>query len=112
MSSRPPPAARGARSVAAVCAFKLLDAAMAAGIDHRKLPRFELKPNDGDLLEARIPHDELVEMWESVMRASGDPGFPIFVGARVRPADYDAIGFACMTRANLGEALRQAVRFS
>jgi AraC-like DNA-binding protein len=100
-------------TTAAAVAWKLLAAAMAEGIAPERLLPFEL-PEEAHAggLEVRVPHEQLIALWEKVMRAVGDPGFPVRAGERSTPREYDAIGFACMTRATLGDALEQLVRFS
>ena len=95
------------RTVAALCAHQLHEAAIAAGLDPAKLPPIE--PRDGDAFEARVSCDSQLDRWEALMRATNDPGFPVFVGARSQPKDYDVVGFAYMTRANLREALDQVM---
>ncbi|MEJ7734633.1 MAG: AraC family transcriptional regulator [Polyangiaceae bacterium] len=102
-----------AKTTAAALAWKLLAAAMAEGVEHSRLLPFDLPEGAASAgLEARVPHEQLVALWEKVMRAVGDPGFPVRAGERSTPREYDAIGFACMTRATLGDALEQLVRFS
>ena len=102
-----------AKTTAAALAWKLLAAAMAEGVDASQLLPFDLPQGaSGGDLETRVPHEQLVALWEKVMRAIRDPGFPVRAGERSTPREYDAIGFACMTRATLGDALEQLVRFS
>lgn len=109
MTSRAPEPRR--RTVAALCAHKLHEAAIAAGLDPSKLPPIEARDGEGDAFEARVSYDSQLDLWETLMRTTNDPGFPVFVGARSQPKDYDVVGFAYMTRANLREALDQALRY-
>lgn len=109
MTSRAPEPRR--RTVAALCAHKLLDAAIAAGLDPARLPLTLARDAEGESFEARIPYDAQLALWETLMRTLDDPGFPVFAGARTQPRDYDVVGFAYMTRANLREALDQAHRY-
>jgi AraC-like DNA-binding protein len=97
-------------SIAAVFCYRTLQAALAAGVDPAALPKLEVTGKSG--LEERIPFGRYVELWESLMRASQKPGLPVRMAERITTSDYDAIGFACMTRATFGEALHQAVRFA
>jgi len=108
------PRARPAPShtIAAGCAFKLVELAEAAGVGVETLRRVELPPATAHGFETRIPYEKQLELWEVAMRALRDPGFPIAVAARLRPSDYSVVGFAWMTCANLREALEQAVRYS
>lgn len=109
MISRAPEPRR--RTVAALCAHKLHDAALAAGLDPARIPPLDPRDADADAFEARVSYDSQLTLWEALMRATDDPGFPVFVGARSQPKDYDVVGFAYMTRANLREALDQALRY-
>lgn len=99
-----------APTIAAICGYRVLQVAMAAGVDPARLPPFDVPVADG--LEARVPFERFIELWEALMRAERDPGLPMRMAERVTPKDYDAIGFACMTRATMGEALHQCVRFA
>jgi len=99
-------------TVAALCLHKLRDAAIAAGHDPQKLPAIEGSGRSAVAFGERLPYESQLALWETLMRASHDPGFPVFVGSRTQPKDYDVVGFAYMTRANLREALDQAVRYS
>ena len=109
MTSRAPEPRR--HTVAALCAHKLLDAAVAAGLDPARLPPTLARDAEGDSFEARISYESHLALWEALMRKLDDPGFPVFVGERTQPRDYDVVGFAYMTRANLREALDQAIRY-
>lgn len=97
-------------TIAAVCASRLHRYALSSGIDASRLAPFV--PPEGDLLEARIPYGDVIALWDSVMRAADDPGFPIREAAAASVHDYDAVGFACMTQPTLGEAMLQCVRYS
>ena len=61
--------------------------------------------------EARVPFEAQFLAWEATMRRLRDPGFPISKASRYTTSDFDVVGFACMTRANLGEALWQLARY-
>ncbi len=97
-------------TIAAVCGVRLYQFARAQGIEPSRLPPF-IVPG-GDLLEARIPYDDLIALWEGVMRVADEPAFPVRAGASSTAHDYDAVGFACMTQPTLGEAIAQVVRYS
>ena len=88
------------RSVAAICARYLLDAAAAAGLDRAKLPCVAV-PDEG-AFEATVSYDTQLDPWEALGRATDDPRFPVFVGSRLQPREHDVVGFAYMTRKNLG----------
>jgi AraC-like DNA-binding protein len=111
-----PRAPASSNTSAAICVSKLLDAARAAGVDTRDLP--PIAPRSGepgpafDGFETRVPHAAMLDLWEAIMQRSRDPGFPIFAARRTRLSDYDTIGFACMTRATLREALHQCARYA
>src|SRR3954463_15006755 len=85
---------QGMATITALSAFKLMHAAVAAGVDARRLPQVDIdSATEG--LETRIPFDSLIDLWESTMRLVDDPAFPIFAGSQVTSKDFDAIGFAC-----------------
>jgi AraC-like DNA-binding protein len=98
-------------TIAAGMAFKLLELAVASGMSPDAVRAIPLPPRTVNGLETRIPFETQLALWETAMRALRDPGFPISVASRIRPSDYSVIGFACMTSASLGEALRLAVRY-
>jgi AraC-like DNA-binding protein len=111
MRPRPP---ASSDTIAAIVVSILIDAARAAGVDVGDLPAIgaPLRQRDRDAFETRVPQAAVFELWEAIMRRSQDPGFPIFAATRVRPSDYDTMGFAYMTRATLREALHQCVRYA
>lgn len=97
-------------TIAAVCGVRLFQFATTLGVDPARLPPFVVPA--GDLLETRLPYEDLLVLWESVMRAVDDPAFPVLAAAASTAGDYDAVGFACMTQPTLGEAIRQCVRYA
>jgi AraC-like DNA-binding protein len=97
-------------TVTAMHVWRMLRTAALAGVEASKVPAFTLEADDP--MEARVPIDTLHELWEALMRGARDPGLPIRMIETITSHDYDPIGFACMTRATLGEALQQAVRFA
>lgn len=97
------------RSIAAICALRLLQQAGARGIVGLAASESAWA---SDPLETRIPYESLIVLWEQVMRASGDPSFPIATGAAAKPDEYDAVGFACMMQPTLREAIHQCVRYA
>ncbi len=104
--------ARRGSTIVAACAFKLRQLAEDAGVDPGALARVELPAPGEEGLATSIPFERQLELWEVAMRALRDPGFPIAVASRLCPSDYSVIGFACMTRASLRDALAQAVRYT
>ena len=100
--------ARG--TVAAVGLARVARAAALAGVRPELLPVVDFSADAG--LETRLPLEDVLLFWERVMRATREPGLPVRMAEHITPSDYDAIGFACMTRATVGEALQQAVRFA
>ncbi|MFO0592803.1 MAG: AraC family transcriptional regulator [Polyangiaceae bacterium] len=97
-------------SIAAVCGVRLREYALRSGIDPALVP--PLAVPSADLLEARVPLEDVNRLWEAVMRACQDPAFPVRAGASSTAHDYDAVGFACMTQPTLGEAIHQVVRYA
>jgi AraC-like DNA-binding protein len=99
-------------TIASFCSLVLIQAVAARGLDTRALfDLAEIEPDGIEGMEERMPFEKHLLLWEAVMRLVNDPGFPIFLARRLTPADYETIGFACMTRATLGEALKQAIRY-
>ncbi len=98
-------------TIAAPALYRLLQAAVAAGIDPARLPPIEIRSGTA-MIETRLPYETFLGLWEAVMREVRDPGFPIRHAERITSSDFDLVGFACMTRATLGEAIQQAARFA
>lgn len=101
-----------APTIASFCSAALIRAVAARGLDTRALVDLaEIEPSGIEGLEERMSFDRHLLLWEAAMRLVRDPGFPIYLSQRLTPGDYETIGFACMTRATLGEALKQAIRY-
>jgi len=66
---------------------------------------------DVDLASARVPAVRVVALWEALVEATGDPGFPLEVARRMRLEAYDVYGFAVLTSPDVGTALARASRF-
>jgi AraC-like DNA-binding protein len=99
-------------TIASFCSVVLIQAVAARGFDTRALRDLAAIGGDGaEGMEDRMPFERHILLWEAAMAIVQDPGFPIFLAKRLTPSDYDTIGFACMTRATLGEALKQAIRY-
>lgn len=97
------------RTVPVIFSFKLLEAAAAAGVDARRLPTIEFRPGDVDGFKTHIPYEAQLDLWEAVMRATNDPGFPVFAASHMWRSHHDIVGFACMTRSNLGDAIHRVM---
>jgi AraC-like DNA-binding protein len=98
-------------TIAAGCAFKVMEIAEALGLKPDVLAGIDIPPRSVDAIETRIPFDRQLELWEAILRSLRAPGFPIFVASALRPSDYNVIGFAAMTQGNLREAFHQAIRY-
>src|SRR5215510_2408135 len=110
--ARSAPSTSFSPTIAAGVAFKLIELATDAGVPISALRQVDLPPPTAHFVETRIPFQRLLELWEVAMRVLREPGFPIAIASKVRPSDYSIAGFACMTRANLREALALAVRYN
>lgn len=97
-------------TIAAVCGARLREYALLSGIDASLLPPLPVQGKD--LLETRVPLEDVNRLWETVMRLCQDPSFPVRAGAASTAHDYDAVGFACMTQPTLGEAIHQVARYA
>ena len=59
----------------------------------------------------RIPYADLIMLSECAARMTKDAAFGLHVGEREKPQSYDIVGYAILTSATLGEALRNQVRY-
>jgi AraC-like DNA-binding protein len=99
-------------SIAAICSTMLIQSAVARGLDAAPLARAAGLPRDRPVtLDDRTSFEQYLGLWELVMRTLDDPAFPIFAGSRVRPSDYETMGFLCMVQPTVEGALEQAVRY-
>jgi AraC-like DNA-binding protein len=99
-------------TIASFCSLAVIQAVTARGFDARAL--IELAQIEGEAsqgMEERMSFERHLVLYEAAMALVRDPGFPVFLASRLTPSDYDTIGFACMTRATLGGALQQAIRY-
>jgi hypothetical protein len=63
-------------TIAAGMAFKLLELAVASGLSPDAGRAIPLPPRTVNSLETRIPFETQLALWETAMRALGDPGSP------------------------------------
>ena len=61
--------------------------------------------------EVRLADNQHLTIWEEVMRALHDPAFPIDFAETMRIDDYDVLGLACKTSADLREAVERLSRY-
>ncbi len=61
--------------------------------------------------DVHIDIDRYHQLWERIMVAIDDPGFPIRAGAAFRIEDNDVFGFMAMSCETLGEAFAQTARY-
>ncbi|MBI3184330.1 MAG: AraC family transcriptional regulator [Myxococcales bacterium] len=62
--------------------------------------------------DARVPLELLYALWEAVQRRAPRPDLALVVAGHYSPGDYGLVGFVCMASPNLGEGLRQLVRYA
>lgn len=98
--------------IARRAAAKLVAAARKAGLDATRLPRVpgldSGPPGAGD---PHIPLTLIYDLWEAIMHAVDDPGFPLQAATEYEIADYELLGFLCLTCRTLGDALEAMVRY-
>jgi AraC-like DNA-binding protein len=97
-------------TITAMAVWRTLRTASLAGVEPALVPTLAIEADDA--MEARVPIERFYELWAALMRATREPGLPMRMVETITSHDYDPIGFACMTRATLGEALQQALRFA
>jgi AraC-like DNA-binding protein len=62
-------------------------------------------------VEARMPHAAVLAFWDHAAEATGDELLGLHLGAQVRPAAFDALGYVFRTSATLGEGLRRLAQY-
>ena len=103
---------KGGGSVSAMGALMVLHAAERAGADRaRILERVGLSPDRLKDPESHIPLATHHELWEVAAEACGDRAISIAVAEDSDPSKFSVLGYACMTAANVGEALDRLTRF-
>ena len=94
-----------ARTISSLFGARVIHAAGLRGASEAGLWRaLGVRPEDDDF--PPIDDERHLDVWERVMRALDDAGFPIFYATTVRIDDYGLLGLACKTAADLGAALR------
>jgi AraC-like DNA-binding protein len=104
-------ATHDAPTVSVTKCLAVLHAAARFGLDPaplRTLVGFELQAPLR--IVDHVPCSHYLTLWESVMRAVDDPGFPMAV-ARTPVEEYELFGFLVMTSKNIGEAFERGARF-
>jgi AraC-like DNA-binding protein len=61
--------------------------------------------------DVKVPRAQYFGLWESAIRATRRPGFPLRAATALGPESFGVIGFACLTSRTLGEAFHRAARF-
>ncbi|MEJ7731569.1 MAG: AraC family transcriptional regulator ligand-binding domain-containing protein [Polyangiaceae bacterium] len=94
-----------ARTISSLFGARVIQAAALRGASEAGLWRaLGVRPEDDDF--PPIDDERHLDVWERVMRALDDAGFPIFYATTVRIDDYGLLGLACKTAADLRAALR------
>jgi AraC-like DNA-binding protein len=86
--------------------------ARTSGVDvDAVLRELELSQKDLETYDTRIPESLRARAWVEVSRRSGDPLFGLRTGASARLGDFDALGYALLFSATLGDGLERIMRF-
>lgn len=97
-------------SVSAVS--EIIEAAASAGVAPENLCRsVKLKLSTLEDVDNRIPFAQLIGLFESAARLTGDDAFGLRVGGRNSPKLYGILGYAAMNSRTFGEALNRWIRF-
>jgi len=104
-------------SIAVPTLWALLDAARARDVDVEAVVRdaalaAEWLGRTPCSLDRRLPLASMDAAWTAIMRRLRDPGFPVFVGRRIRLEDYQLFGFLIRTSADIGDAFERVGRYS
>lgn len=99
-------------SVSSAYLRTLLDVAERAGANVPLLMREAGLPADArQSPELRLPADQAMHLFECAVSATGDTDLGLHMGEAVRPASFNALGYAAMSCANLAESLPLILRF-
>jgi AraC-like DNA-binding protein len=60
---------------------------------------------------ARYPWLQMQQLWRAAVRATGDPCFGLYVGRRVRPTSFHALGFSWLASQTLHGSLERFCRY-
>jgi AraC-like DNA-binding protein len=62
-------------------------------------------------VDARMSHAAVLAFWDQAVRVTGDELLGLHLGAEVRPAAFDALGYVFRTSATLGDGLRRLAQY-
>jgi AraC-like DNA-binding protein len=101
------------RLSAAVWLRQVVQAISACGLDGPGLCRQAgLDPAALAQADARFPNDVIARLWELATLRSGNPAIGLEAARAVKPAAFDALGYAMMSSSDLHSALQRAVRYA
>jgi AraC-like DNA-binding protein len=101
-----------AKTIVAGLAARVFDAGLARGVPEGALrsavgkARIQLGPND------RVPIECVFACFDTCMRHTRDPAFPMHVASTVTMEDYSVLGFALMTSPSARAAFARLERYS
>ncbi|MBA3819192.1 MAG: AraC family transcriptional regulator [Deltaproteobacteria bacterium] len=75
------------------------------------LARAGLPPIEDDLPDVRVPTEHYYRLWGVTMATLRDPTFPLRLPDRMDTASFDALGYAVVTSATLGDAFGRIQRY-
>ncbi|MBV1859282.1 MAG: AraC family transcriptional regulator [Nannocystaceae bacterium] len=99
-------------SITAQIPLRVVEAATRRGLEAGHLLRVFGVSTPEALRDERLPIERHFELWERIMAALRDPGFPVFVGSMRSAADLEVRGFAAATSATGWEAFERGIRYT
>ena len=99
-------------SIVSLVPYAVIRAAEKAGVDPGPLYRLTgLVPGVVPAGDVHLPVDRYWEMWQRIMAATGDPGFPAYAASQSQLEDNELFGFLAITCESLGEAFARTARY-
>lgn len=99
-------------SITAQIPLRVVEAALRRGLEAAPLLGVFGVSKPEALRDERLPIDRHFELWERIMVALRDPGFPVFAGSMRSAADLEVRGFAAATSTTGWEAFERGIRYT
>lgn len=91
---------------------KIVDTAAAYGVRPQELYRaVRLDPSLLGDADNRIPYSQIVELYETAARLTGDDAFGLHLSERTSAKVFDLLGYVLLNSPTLGEAIGRIVRY-
>lgn len=89
----------------------LLDVCRQAGITQSQLEQHCAVSLSGEDEDRHLSAAQYVQLMETAAQLCDDPFIGLHIGEAIKPGHFGVLGYACMSSANLGEALQRALRY-